>query len=213
MFNKRSSYEEKIKSTGRGNNQHEKNELTEDVLKDVPVSQTGKAVRSSSVNKILKGSKLIGDITVTCDLELSGDVEGNITSMQKSNILIKGVCKGNIETKEGSVEIEGELSGGNIIAGKDVKISGKFNGGEIKAAGKIFVDGEFNGKLEGNDIEIGANSSGKGEIFYKEYISISRGAKVEVQIAQTRDALKEVKTPPSTEVSETRPVEQSAEGK
>jgi cytoskeletal protein CcmA (bactofilin family) len=95
-----------------------------------------------------------------------------------------------------------------------VKISGKFKGGEVKAGGKIFVDGEFNGKLEGNDIEIGANSSGKGEIFYKEYISISKGAKVEVQISQTKEALAEVKTPPKAKVEETKPVvKQSAEGK
>ncbi len=209
MFNKRSSYKEEIKATGSGNKEHEKNELTE----DVPVRPSGTAVRSSSVNKILKGSKLIGDINVTCDLEMSGDVEGNITSLQKSDILIKGVCKGNIETKEGSVDIEGELRGGNITAGKDVKISGKFNGGEVKAAGKIFIDGEFNGKLEGKDIEIGANSSGKGEIFYEEYISISRGAKVDVQISQTKGALKEVKTPPKTKAADTTPVKQSIEGK
>jgi cytoskeletal protein CcmA (bactofilin family) len=196
MFNKRSSYEEKIKTTSSGNKEHEKNELKE----DVPVRPSATAVRSSSVNKILKGSKLVGD------------VEGNITSMQDSNILIKGVCKGNIETKEGSVDIEGELRGGNITAGKDVKISGKFNGGEVKAGGKIFVDGEFNGKLEGNDIEIGANSSGKGEIFYKEYISISRGAKVDVQISQTKEALKEVKIPPKTKAADTTPVKQSVEG-
>jgi cytoskeletal protein CcmA (bactofilin family) len=213
MFNKRNSYEEKIKTTGSGNKEQEKNEQMEDEPKDVPVRPSGTAVRSSSVNKILKGSKLIGDINVTCDLELSGDVEGNITSMQESNILIKGVCKGNIETKEGSVDIEGELLGGNITAGKDVKISGKFNGGEVRAAGKIFVDGEFNGKLEGNDIEIGANSSGKGEIFYKEYISISRGAKVEVQISQTKETLKEVKTTPKAKAADTRPVKQSVEGK
>jgi cytoskeletal protein CcmA (bactofilin family) len=213
MFNKRSSYEEKIKTTSSGNKGHEKNELTEDVPKDVPVRPSGTAVRSSNVNKILKGSKLLGDINVTCDLELSGDVEGNITSIKNSNILIKGSCKGNIETKEGSVDIEGELRGGNITAGKDVKISGKFNGGEIKAKGKIFIDGEFNGKLEGNDIEIGANSSGKGEIFYKEYISISRGAKVDVQVSQTKEALKEVKTPPETKAADTRPVKQSVEGK
>ncbi len=209
MFNKRSSYKEKIKTTGSGNKEPEKNELTE----DVPARPSGTAARSSSVNKILKGSKLIGDINVTCDLELSGDVEGNIISMQESNILIKGVCKGNIETKEGSVEIEGELRGGNITAGKDVKISGKFNGGEVKAGGKIFVDGEFNGKLEGNDIEIGSNSSGKGEIFYKEYISISRGAKIEVQISQIKEALKEVKTPPKTKAADTTPVKQSVEGR
>ncbi len=212
MF-KRSSYEEKIKTTGSGNKEHEKNELTEDVSKDVPVRPSGTVARSSSVNKILKGSKLTGDINVSCDLEMSGDVEGNITSMQKSNILIKGVCRGNIETKEGSVDIEGELRGGNISAGKDVKISGKFNGGEVKARGKIFVDGEFNGKLEGNDVEIGANSSGKGEIFYKEYISISRGAKVEVQISQTKEALKEVKTSSKTMAAETKPVKQSVKGK
>jgi cytoskeletal protein CcmA (bactofilin family) len=213
MFNKRSLYEDKIKTSGNGNTEYEKNELSADVPKDVSMRPSGTAVRNPSVNKILKGSKLIGDINVTCDLELSGDVEGNITSMQESNILIKGICKGNIETKEGSVDIEGELSGGNISAGKDVKISGKFHGGEVKAVGKIFVDGEFNGKLEGNDIEIGPNSSGKGEIFYKEYISISRGAKVDVQIAQTREGLKEVKTPAKTKAADTKPDKKSAEGK
>ena len=208
MFNKRSSYEEKTKTTDSGNKEHEKKEL-KDV---VPVRPSATAVRSSSMNKILKGSKLVGDINITSDLELSGDVEGNITSKQDSNIQIKGVCKGNIETKEGSVDIEGDLRGGNITAGKDVKISGKFNGGEIKAGGKIFVDGEFNGKLEGNDIEIGANSRGKGEIFYKEYISISRGAKVDVQISQTQEALKEVKTPPKTKAADKTPVKQSVKG-
>jgi len=212
MFNKGSSYEEKIETIGSGNKEHEKNELTEDVPKNVPVRPSETAVRSSSVNKILKGSKLTGDINVTCDLELSGDVEGNITSKQESNILIKGVCKGNIETKEGSVDIEGELRGGNITAGKDVKISGKFNGGEVKAGGKIFVDGEFNGKLEGNNIDIGENSRGKGEIFYKKYISISKGATVDVQISQTKEALKEVKTPPKKKAADTTPVKQSVKG-
>ena len=212
MFNKRSSYPEKNKTTGSGNKEHEKNDLTGDVPKDISVRPSETAVRSANVNKILKGSKLLGDINITCDLEMSGDVDGNITSMQNSNILIKGICKGNIETKEGSVDIEGELRGGNITAGKDVKITGKFNGGEVKAVGKIFVDGEFNGKLEGNDIEIGANSRGKGVIIYKEYISISRGARVNVQISQTKEALKEVKTPLKTKAEDTGPLIQIVEG-
>ena len=127
--------------------------------------------------------------------------------------MIKGICKGNIETKEGSVDIEGELNSGNIMSGKDVKITGKFNGGEVHAVGKIFIDGEFNGKLEGNDIEIGANSNGKGEIFYKEYIAISRGARVDVQISQTKEALKEVKIAPKTKAANVKPVKQSVEGK
>lgn len=211
MFSKRSSYEEKNKITAKGNAEFEKTELTGDAPIDAPGGEPKTAANSSGVNKILKGSKLIGDINVTYDLEVSGDVDGNITSMQDSNILIKGVCKGNIETKEGSVEIEGELQGGNIIAGKNVKISGMFNGGEVKAAGKIFVDGKFNGKLEGSDVEIGANSSGSGQIFYKDYISIARGAKVDVQISQTREALKDVKAPAKTKEADTKPVQQRIE--
>jgi cytoskeletal protein CcmA (bactofilin family) len=214
MFNKRTyaglvATNEKIKTTDSKNNKIEQNETALDVQKDVPIRSSESAVTNLSVNKILKGSKLLGDINVTCDLELSGDVEGNITSMQGSNILIKGLCKGNIETKDGSVDIEGELSSGNITAGKDVKITGKFNGGEVQAVGKIFIDGEFNGKLEGNEIEIGPNSVGKGEIFYKEYISISKGAKLEVQISQSREALREIKIPTKTKLEDTKPVKKS----
>jgi cytoskeletal protein CcmA (bactofilin family) len=149
-------------------------------------------------NTILKGSKLIGDINISYDLELSGEVEGNINSDQNSNIIIKGVCKGNIRTKEGNVEIEGELINGDIIAGGDVKITGKFNGGMVKANGKISAYGEFSGKLESNEIELGPNARGKGELFYKEYISISRGAKIEAKISQIQD--KETKKPQDIKV-------------
>ena len=197
MFNKKSLHEDKFK----------KNEPPEDVSVTLPKA----APESSNVNTILKGSKMIGDINVTYDLEVSGDVDGNITSMQNSNIVIKGICKGNITTKEGSVDIEGELQGGNISAGKNVTISGKFNGGEVKATGKIFIDGEFNGKLEGTDIEIGANSSGKGEIYYKEFISISKGAKVDVQISQAKRSLQEVKPPLKTTVADAEPAKLSFE--
>lgn len=213
MF-KRGSSEEKNKTADSTNRKFTNSDLTGEVVKDVPVHPSRTAA-VPNVNKILKGSKLLGDITVICDLEVSGDVDGNITSMQDSDILIKGVCKGNIETKGGSVNIEGELQGGSITAGKDVNISGKFNGGEVKAAGKIFVDGEFTGRLEGNDVEIGANSNGKGEVFYREFISISRGAKVEVQISQASPALKEVKTPPKAKEEppkeNLKPVQQSFE--
>ena len=142
------------------------------------------AASPKRTNTILKGSKLTGDINITSDLELSGDVEGNIRSLQDSNIVLKGNCKGNIETKEGSVNIEGSLEGGNIIAGKEVRIMGKFSGGEIKAKNKIYIDGEFSGRLEANEIEIGSNASGKGELHYKDFISIAKGAKVNVQIGQ-----------------------------
>jgi len=209
MFTKRSSQEEKNKTPASVNKELGKNKPAEDVPEHIPTRSFGSAARSTNINQILKGSKLLGDINVTCDLEVSGDVDGNITSLQQSNILIKGRCKGNIETKEGSVSIEGELQGGDITAGKDVKISGKFNGGEVKAGGKIFVDGKFSGKLDGNDIEIGANFTGTGEVFYRESISIARGAKVDLKISQTKESLKEVKSPPKKDAAEPIPVQQS----
>jgi len=149
--------------------------------------------KTQKINTILKGSKLTGDININYDLELSGEVEGNISSEQNSNIVIKGVCKGNITTKEGNVEIEGEMLKGDIVAGGDVKITGKFNGGMVKAKGKISAHGEFTGKFESNEIEIGPNARGKGELLYKEYISVAKGAQIEAKISQILEEQKEIK--------------------
>ncbi len=85
------------------------------------------------------------------------------------------------------------MNNGDTTAAGDVKITGKFNGGKVKAEGKIYINGEFNGQLESNEIEVGSNARGKGALFYKEYISISKGAKVEVQISQIQEELKVVK--------------------
>ena len=168
--------------------------FTEDEQVQPGIIETNKVV-SQKTNTILKGSKLTGDINVSCDLELSGEVEGNINSDQNSNIVIQGICKGNIRTKDGSVTIDGELNGGDITAGGNIKVTGKFNGGKAEAKGKISINGEFNGKFEGNEIEIGSNARGKGELLYKENISISKGAKVEVQISQLKEDIKSVKKP------------------
>jgi len=145
-------------------------------------------------NTLVKGSKLSGDIIITYDLELYGDVDGNITSEHKSNIVIKGNCKGNITTKEGSVDIEGQKSKGDIIAGGDIRITGKFSGGKAQAQGKIYVDGEFSGSMQGKEIEIGPGARGKGELLYRETISIARGAKVDVTITQVHEHQKEIKS-------------------
>ena len=153
----------------------------------------GTSKKTQKINTILKGSKLTGDININYDLELSGEVEGNISSEQNSNIVIKGVCKGNITTKEGNVEIEGELLKGDISAGGDVKITGKFNGGMVKAKGRITAHGEFTGKFESNEIEIGPNARGKGELLYKEYISVAKGAQIEAKISQIHEEQEEVK--------------------
>ena len=169
MFKKREIQEEEIKANSS---------------ESVFIGEANK--RTQKINTLLKGSKLTGNITIDYDMELSGEVEGNIYSEHNSNIVIKGVCKGNITTKEGNVEIEGELLSGDIIAGGDVKITGKFNGGMVQAKGKISVHGEFAGKLESNEIEIGSDARCKGELLYKEYISMARGAQIEAKISQIK---------------------------
>ena len=153
---------------------------------------------SRSVNQILKGSRLTGDVHVDCDLELSGEVEGNISSETGSNVVIKGLCKGGINTKEGSVSIEGELRGGDIVAGSDVSITGRFGGGKVTAKGKITIDGEFNGVLEANEIELGPRARGAGRLLYREALSIARGAKVEGEMACVAE---ETKEEPKTEAA------------
>ena len=189
----------------------DKDDSTGSVKQDLP-KETGQpagnmnaaeTAHERKVNTILRGSKVTGDISVTCDLVLSGDVIGNITAREDSNIVIKGSCKGNIETRRGNVDIRGELQSGNITTEGNVSISGKFTGGEGKAGGKIFVNCEFKGRLEGNEIEVGANAHIKGELFYKEFITIARGAKVEVHLCRLES--KEVPKAQEKKVVDTTP--------
>lgn len=171
-------------------------------------------VSKRRANTIVKGSKLTGDITISYDLELDGEVEGNITSEQKSNIIIKGTCSGNILTREGNVDIEGKMRKGDIVAGGDIKITGSFNGGRVEAKGTIYVNGEFNGKLEGKNIEIGPAAKGCGELFYIENISIAKGARVEVNIKRhPTEQNNKKKTPEAKVVNLERPSQEKPEEK
>jgi cytoskeletal protein CcmA (bactofilin family) len=136
------------------------------------------------INTICKGSKVTGNMFISQDLQMNGDLQGDITADNNASIFIKGTCKGNIDAKGGSVEIEGEMSGGNISAGGYVKVSGKFLGGKIQAKDKIHINGEFTGSLESNEVELGASARGKGEILYKETLCIQQGAKMEGNVTR-----------------------------
>jgi len=189
-----------LKKWGAEKNNANTDSIEKDQQKDINKTTenmtSDKTTGERKVNNILKGSKVTGDINVTCDLVLSGDVEGNITAKDNSSIVIKGSCKGNIKSERGDVDIRGELKSGNITTDGNVSISGKFTGGEVTAKGKIFVNCEFTGRLEGNEVEIGPKAHVKGELFYKEYISVSRGAKVEVHLCRIQEESKvENKTP------------------
>jgi cytoskeletal protein CcmA (bactofilin family) len=156
--------------------------------------------RPHRINTILKGSKLVGNITVAQDLEFSGDVEGNITAEQKSNVVIRGNCKGNITAREGNIELEGDVSNGDIIAGGSVRITGNFRGRKIEAKEKIYINGEFAGTLESSEIELGPNARGKGELIYRDYVSIHRGAHIEAQIHRVGKELGEERKISNTRV-------------
>jgi cytoskeletal protein CcmA (bactofilin family) len=136
------------------------------------------------MNTICKGNKVTGNMVISQDLQMNGDIEGNITAENNASIFIKGTCKGNIDAKGGSVEIEGEMSGGNITAGGYVNVTGKFSGGKIRAKDKIHINGEFAGNLESNEVELGAAARGKGEILYKETLCIQKGAKMEGKVTR-----------------------------
>ncbi len=136
------------------------------------------------LNAICKGSKITGNVVVSQDLQMNGELEGNITAENNASIFIKGTCKGNIDAKGGSVEIEGTISGGNITAGGYVKVTGKFLGGRIQAKDKIHINGEFTGILESNEVELGPTAQGKGEIWYKETLCIEKGAKIEGKVTR-----------------------------
>ncbi|MGA1875267.1 MAG: bactofilin family protein [bacterium] len=188
MFMKRESEADnsKIEKENEGIGYHSKEMIAREPME--PVAR-------KRVNTILKGSRLKGDINVSYDLELDGIVEGNITSDTDSNIIIRGSCNGSIRTKGGNVNIESEMINGDIFAGGDVRITGKFTGGKVEAKGKIYISGEFSGKLESSEIEIGPQAKGKGELVYKEFISIERGAKVEANITRAPGEQNEAKKP------------------
>ncbi len=172
---------------------------------DYSVMNSVENIDKHKTNSILKGSKLTGDILISYDLQLDGDVEGKITAEQQSNVVIKGNCRGSINVKEGNVDIEGQMSDGDIITGGNVSVTGTFNGGKIEAKGKISVNGKFNGTLNGREIEIGPDAQGTGDLFYRESISIAKGASVEVQIKKTGELQKKPKKLADAEVVNIKP--------
>ena len=139
-------------------------------------------------NTVLRGSKITGDIKVSCDMDVSGEIQGNITSEGEANIHIQGTCNGSVETKKGNIIISGQLNNGNIVSGGNVTITGTFKGGEVCAQEKLYVDGTFEGKIVANEVEVGPQTQGKGEIVYGEFISIARGARIEAKVTQGKKA-------------------------
>jgi cytoskeletal protein CcmA (bactofilin family) len=63
------------------------------------------------VNKLVEGTKIIGDIISETNIRIDGEVEGNITTSAKVLIGESGLLKGNLTCQEADIEgrIEGKL--------------------------------------------------------------------------------------------------------
>ena len=82
--------------------------LKQEEMIEVKVAEKNAVVSSvktaeQGFNTITKGSKITGNIVISQDLQMDGDLEGNITAENNASIFIKGTCKGNIDAKGGSV--------------------------------------------------------------------------------------------------------------
>ncbi len=61
-----------------GNSDSSKKDIQKDIDDNAENVTSDKGTGDRKVNNILKGCKVTGNINVTCDMVLSGDVEGNI---------------------------------------------------------------------------------------------------------------------------------------
>lgn len=67
---------------------------------------------SERVNRLVEGTKVIGDIISESHVRIDGEVQGNVTSSSKVIIGENGVLRGNLSCQEADIEgrIEGKLT-------------------------------------------------------------------------------------------------------
>jgi cytoskeletal protein CcmA (bactofilin family) len=73
------------------------------------------------VNKLVEGTKIIGDIISETNIRIDGEVEGNITTSAKVLIGENGLLKGNLTCQEADIEgrIEGKLMVDGLLILRD----------------------------------------------------------------------------------------------
>lgn len=79
------------------------------------------------LNRLVEGTRIIGDIISESNLRVDGEIEGNISTSAKVVIGENGILKGNLTCQEADIEgrIEGKLMvAGLLILRESAKISG-----------------------------------------------------------------------------------------
>lgn len=99
---------------------------------------------SGNFNKIIEGTKIVGDVIADQNMQIDGEIKGNITTSAKIFIGENGVVNGNLTCVE--AEIEGTINGTLSIEGLlTLRNTSKINGDIFTTRIQIDEGAAFNG--------------------------------------------------------------------
>jgi cytoskeletal protein CcmA (bactofilin family) len=115
------------------------------------------------VNKLVEGTKIIGDIISETNIRIDGEVEGNITTSAKVVIGENGLLKGNLTCQEADIEgrIEGKLLvEGLLILREQSNIQGDIYTNKLHIEeGAIFLGACKMGAVVGQKVSVSSSSA------------------------------------------------------
>lgn len=147
------------------------------------------AVNSENVTVISKGTVIVGDIKSDSDIEMFGEITGNVTTT--GNVKINGKQAGDVQGS--SINLFSCIVKGNMNAAEDINVdSDSVVVGDIKC-GNLTIDGKLKGNIhvmgnvscEGNAIILGDIASTT--------ISINSGAKIKGNLEVSDGSIEQIK--------------------
>lgn len=95
------------------------------------------------LNRLVEGTKIIGDIFSESNLRIDGEVQGNVSTAAKVVIGENGIVVGNLTSQEADIEgrIDGKLAiEGLLILRESSKITGDIQTGKLHVEeGAVFI--------------------------------------------------------------------------
>nr|WP_256478680.1 hypothetical protein [Sebaldella sp. S0638] len=125
-------------------------------------------------------TSLKGSGTQAGELEVTGDLESNVTVYSKGNITVGGDTKSNGQLlSEGSLEVKGNLEASDLVYGKDEIKVGKSltNKSDMQSEGNVTVGGDVanTGKVfSDKNLNIKGNTTNQGTLYGKDSIKIEK---------------------------------------
>lgn len=123
------------------------------------------------VNRIVEGTKIVGDLIADSNLRIDGEVIGNVSTSSKVVLGENGLIKGNLLCQEADVEgkIEGKLSVESLLVLREKsRIVGDIQTGKLHIEeGAMFVGKCSMGGIKPNDHKVEVDSvKSDGDIVY-----------------------------------------------